>query len=117
VFPVLIVTLSAFWIVSGVIGLVRFEQARDLLAGRMEGNFPEASVFFGSIADIAVGGSLLVRRWTRSAAWASIVLAAAYLVGGALITPELWSDPLGPMVKVFPAMALALAVAALAEER
>jgi hypothetical protein len=33
------------------------------------------------------------------------------------VTPELWADPLGPFVKVFPAMALALAVAALAEER
>ena len=30
---------------------------------------------------------------------------------------ELWSDPLGPLVKVFPAMALALFVAAALEER
>jgi Na+/proline symporter len=69
------------------------------------------------VADLLIGWGLLWRKWTRRAAWASIVVAAGYLAAGTWLTPELWADPLGPFVKVLPAMALALAVAALVEER
>jgi hypothetical protein len=41
----------------------------------------------------------------------------AYLLLGAVLTPYLWADPLGPLVKIVPGIGLASAVAALAEER
>jgi hypothetical protein len=48
---------------------------------------------------------------------AALVLAAAYLVGGTWLAPELWADPLGPLLKIFPALALTLAALAIADDR
>ena len=47
----------------------------------------------------------------------AIVLSLGYLAAGTVVTPELWADPLGPFVKVLPAIALAGLLAAMAEER
>ncbi|MEZ5937101.1 MAG: SDR family oxidoreductase [Hyphomonadaceae bacterium] len=117
VFPLLVLTLSAFWIASGVIGLVRLDAAADVLDGAIEPGAARALALGGGVIDIAIGAALLWRRWTRGAAWGAVLVSLGYLVAGTWITPHLWADPLGPLVKIFPAMALALAVAALNEER
>ena len=46
-----------------------------------------------------------------------MVVGAAYLLGASLITPHLWADPLGTLVKVPPALVLGLVAAALLDER
>ncbi len=46
-----------------------------------------------------------------------IVLSACYLFGGLVVAPDLWLDPLGPMVKVVPAIVLAAIVAMMLEAR
>lgn len=117
VFPALVLTLSAFWIASGVIGFWQADAAARVLDGAVTPSRAITLVFFGSVLDTCIGAALLVRRFTRAAALASIVVSLGYLASGTWLTPHLWADPLGPFVKVFPAMALALAVAALAEER
>ena len=71
----------------------------------------------GIVADLVIGFGLLWRKWVRPAAWASIFVSLGYLVVGTILAPGIWADPLGPYVKVFPAIALALAVTALVEER
>lgn len=117
VFPILVLTLSAFWLASGLIGLAQRGAAIDVLDGVMNTAAAGWFVNAGVLADVAIGVGLLVRGWTRRAAWASIVVSLGYLTAGTLVTPWLWADPLGPFVKVFPAMALGLAVAALVEDR
>lgn len=117
VLPLLVLTLSAFWIASGAIAITQRDAAARVLNGALA---PEQAMFFvlgGALADIAIGLGVLVRPFTRIAALAAIALSIAYLVGGTLLTPHLWADPLGPFVKIFPSMALALAVAALTSER
>ncbi|MDP3738522.1 MAG: SDR family oxidoreductase [Hyphomonadaceae bacterium] len=117
VFPVLVLTLAAFWLVSGIVGLLQRDAAEAVLTGRVDGAMAGWLVGAGIVADLLIGWGLLWRKWVKRAAWASIIVSAGYLAAGTWLTPELWADPLGPFVKVFPAMALALAVAALAEER
>lgn len=117
VFPFLLLTLAAFWLASGFIGLVQREAAAAVIAPRVGEQAARGFVGAGVVADLLIGFALLWRRWVRRAALASIVVSLGYLAAGTVVTPELWADPLGPFVKVFPAMALALAVAALAEER
>jgi hypothetical protein len=117
VFPVLVVTLALFWIASGLIGAWRREEAMAVLDGVVSRDVAAWLVMGGAAADLLIGWGLLLRRWTRRAAWASIGVSLGYLAMGTWLTPHLWLDPLGVFVKVFPAMALALAVAALAEER
>ena len=46
-----------------------------------------------------------------------IVVSLGYLAGATLYAPDLWADPLGPMLKVLPGLALALTAAALLDER
>lgn len=113
--PLIILGLSAFWIASGVIGLLQQHQAVAMIAGAMSN--PELFVVAGAIVDIALGVALLWRPWARAAAWGMILVTGAYLVGGSIFTPHLWADPLGPLIKAIPAAILALVCAALLEER
>jgi uncharacterized protein YbjT (DUF2867 family) len=117
VFPFLLLMLSAFWLASGMIGLVQREQAGALIAPRVGVDVAAWFVAVGIVLDIAIGWGLLWRKWARRAAWGSILVSLGYLGAGTIVTPELWADPLGRFVKVFPAIALALVVAALVEER
>jgi uncharacterized protein YbjT (DUF2867 family) len=117
VFPVLAITLAMFWIVSGIVAILHTDAATAVLSGTAAEPFARALVIGGALLDIAIGAGVCVRAWTRAAAGASIGVALAYLALGTILTPALWSDPLGPFVKVLPAIALGVAVAALAERR
>ncbi|MDZ4775989.1 MAG: SDR family oxidoreductase [Alphaproteobacteria bacterium] len=117
VFPVLVLTLAAFWMASGLIGFWRADDAARVLDGVVAPGVAKTLVLGGAVIDVLIGAGLLIRKYTRAAAVGAIVVSIAYLVSGTVLTPHLWADPLGPLVKIFPAMALALAVAALAEER
>ena len=114
--PVVIVALAAFWIVSGVVGAVSLEAAAALLPA-LDAGLARALVLGGAAADIAIGAGFLWRRTTRAAAVAAILLSLAYLVAGSLMAPALWADPLGPYVKIFPAIVLAFVAAVLPGER
>lgn len=116
-FPFLLITLSVFWIVSGLVGLVQREAATAVLEGAMPSGMARSAVWTGGLLDILIGFGFLFRPSVRWASLAAILLSLAYLAGAALFAPHLWGDPLGPMVKVLPAMALAVIVGALAEER
>jgi len=111
-------TLSAFWLASGVIGAFRFEAAMAVLTTRgMAGWVAAIAVAMGSLIDIALGAGILVRRWMRAAALGMVAVTLGYLAGASLFAPDLWLDPLGPMVKTIPAAVLALVALAVAEER
>lgn len=116
-FPFLLLTLSLFWIASGLIGIWRLDAATALLQGALPGPLAKGAVLTGSVLDILIGVGLLFRPTVRLACLAAILLSLAYMAGAALFVPHLWSDPLGPIVKVIPAIALAIVVSALAEER
>lgn len=115
--PLILIILSAFFIASGVIGLVRSDAAAAALSGALDGNFSRVVVFAASLLDIGLGAAILVRAWARAAAVAMAVLSLTYLVFGTLISPSLWVDPLGPFMKILPVVGLALAAALLLEER
>ncbi|TDT73979.1 uncharacterized protein YbjT (DUF2867 family) [Litoreibacter halocynthiae] len=107
--PVLVATLALFWLVSGVVGLFQANNAARVL---QDVGWPYlmavTSVVFWAFVDIALGAAIMIRRHAAKACWAMIAVSAIYLVASTVITPHLWADPLGPLVKIFPAMALAL---------
>ncbi len=107
-YPPLLVMLAVFWIASGLIGAARYDRAFALLAGTLPPTAAHGAVILGILADLMIGLALLVRPLTRSAAIASLAVAGGYLLGASLWRPDLWLDPLGPMVKVFPALGLGL---------
>ena len=117
-FPVAVGLLAVFWLVSGLVGLVRFEAAVEVLTGRGVG--PGAAVLavgLGSVVDIALGLAILWRRWVAAASVGMIVVSLGYMAGAVAAAPDLWADPMGAMVKVVPGIGLALFTALLAEDR
>ncbi|THV24891.1 SDR family oxidoreductase [Peteryoungia ipomoeae] len=115
--PLMIVTLSLFWIASGVVPL--FDPIQTSL--RFGSSLPPTPALvvtiFTSLLDIALGLAVLVQPSARRALQGMILVPLSYLVGGTLIEPTLWLDPLGPLVKVFPSILLAVATLAVLEER
>lgn len=117
VYPVLLIIFAMFWVVSGIIGFWQFEAAYSVIDARVPPAFGKLFVLGDSVADILIGLALLFRPWTQKAAIAAILLSLGYIGGSMVTSPHLWVDPLGPMVKVFPAIALGLAIAALTPSR
>ena len=116
--PLAIATLSVFWLASGVIGLFRASDALAVLDGTALPRLArEVAVIGGGLADIALGAAILWRPWTRTAAIGMVLLSCLYLAGSLVLTPALWADPLGPMVKILPGVVLALIVALTLEDR
>jgi uncharacterized protein YbjT (DUF2867 family) len=116
--PAMVATLSGFWIVSGAIGLWNVERAAEAIPYDSIPNVPSAFlVVIGAALDLTLGFAILLRPLARMACLGMVALSVVYLATGSVITPGLWLDPLGPFVKVVPAIMLAIATAALLEER
>jgi len=113
------IILSWYWILSGLIPLLFTQQISfGVLA---DAGLPTSSHwavwFFGGLADILLGVLLLFGVRTRAVCIAMIALSFGYLGVISLTIPQLWLDPLAPVLKVFPMMALAAWIAAVAQER
>ena len=74
-------------------------------------------VLAGAGLDIALGLAVTVRPWARAACFGMAGLSVVYLALGTTLTPWLWADSLGSLLKVLPGILLALVTAALLEER
>ena len=116
-FPLLLIILSIFWIASGIIGLVRYSEAVSVLETSVVAPFSPLAVIGGGVLDILIGLALLCRPTVRLACLVAVLLSLAYLVGATLFVPQLWLDPLGPLMKILPSIGLAVIVSALAERR
>ena len=116
--PVFIAGLALFWLLSGLIGLAQLGPAAAVLT--REG-WPEplarASVAVWSIIDILLAAGLAYRKTAARAAEGMLAVALIYLAAATLFTPALWLDPLGPLVKILPALMAILTVRALLETR
>jgi uncharacterized protein YbjT (DUF2867 family) len=117
--PVIIATLSLFWIVSGAMAITfGGTAARGVIeAAGFSSAFASVFVTVTSLADIAVGLAIATRRGHRAGLAAGLGLACAYLLGASVVAPQLWLDPLGPLAKVIPALAAMLASWAIFPDR
>lgn len=116
--PVVVGALSLFWLASGIIALARFDQSfailHDALGSRSIANVLTAVT---SVADILLGTGVLVRRFASASLIGMMLVSLVYLAAATVLTPYLWADPLGPLVKVLPAAVLALIALAILDER
>ena len=109
-----LVSLVTFWVVSGFIALfISYRAAADIL--RVHG-FPPALVdpitVGTSLMDMSIGVLIAFRRTCAIGLVAGIAASLGYMVGAAALTPDLWIEPLGALVKTGPAIVL-MAVALL----
>jgi hypothetical protein len=116
--PIVIGVLSFFWLASGAIALLRFDASvAQLAAGGFGPTIASATTLLTSCADLALGALVLVRRHSAVALKGMLILSLAYLGAATILTPSLWLDLLGPLVKVLPASVLALVALAILDER
>lgn len=116
--PIMVGTLSLFWLASGLIGFFELEAASavlppDIVSPAMATGF----VVVGAIADIVLGVLVLIRPWAKRACYGMILLTLGYLLAGTVLTPQLWLDPLGVFVKTIPAALLAWVASLVLEDR
>lgn len=111
-------TLALYWILTGLItlGPARATGVAMLDAAGAGGLSMPVAVA-GALADIAIGAGIAARRTARLALWAGLGLSAAYLAAGTLLAPALWAEPLGPLTKIVPIMALNVLALAILEDR
>jgi uncharacterized protein YbjT (DUF2867 family) len=107
-------SLVAFWVVSGFIALfISYGAAADILKAH---GFPPALVdpitTGTSLMDMSIGVLIAFRRTCAIGLVGGIIASLGYMVGAALLTPDLWIEPLGALVKTGPAIVL-MAVALL----
>jgi uncharacterized protein YbjT (DUF2867 family) len=105
-----IASLVLFWSTSGFIALViSFPATKVILA---EHGFPRWLVtpFAGitSLMDMGIGFLIAFRRTCAIGLVAGMLLSLGYMAGTALLTPDLWIEPLGALVKTGPAVVLML---------
>jgi len=116
--PLILGVLSVFWIASGAVTLGRLDGAVSVLTSRGSPTaLAWAITFGGGVTDIALGLLLLMRPLAGVALKGMIALTLAYLAGSLVFAPDLWLDPLGPMVKAIPTLVLALVALAILDER
>jgi len=115
----IIAGLVSFWVVSGLIAVtVAFDSAAAMLTAHGLAPGPaDAVTIVSSLADISVGLLIAIRRSCRLGLMMGIVLSLGYMGGAAVLTPELWIEPLGALVKTGPAIVLMLVALALLEDR
>ena len=116
--PVIIAVLSVFWTATGVVALANPQSAARVLTSRgLDDGLALTIVVSGVAMDLILGLAVISRNSMPWAAKGMIAVTLAYLIGGTLLTPDLWLDPLGPLVKAIPALALALVALALEGDR
>ncbi len=116
--PLVLAMLCLFWVMSGLFGLIGLSEATQVLT---QVGWPvwvaAASVVMSSLVDVGLGLALLWRPWAARVCLAQAGVALFYLLTASFVVPALWIDPLGPLVKVIPALMLSLLARVMLESR
>jgi uncharacterized protein YbjT (DUF2867 family) len=115
----IVASLVAFWLVSGFIALfVSYRAAAGILTAH---NFPPALVdpitIGTSLMDMSIGVLIAFRRTAAFGLVAGILASLGYMLGAAILTPDLWIEPLGALVKTGPATVLMLVALLMLDNR
>jgi hypothetical protein len=116
--PAIFVVLPFFWIMTGIISLtVGWRSGVELLANTVVAPLAEPAVVAGALADMAVGVLIAWRPTSRLGLWGAITVSLFYAVAGTLLRPDLWTEPLVPLMKILPIVVLHFVALAILEER
>ena len=117
--PLVFFILAFFWIETGVISIgPGYGVGMGLMhEGGIHGPLAVMAVIGGGLLDIVIGAGIALRRTTKAALIASLVVSVVYFVIGTIIVPRLWIDPLGPMMKIWPIFVFTLVALAIHDDR
>jgi uncharacterized protein YbjT (DUF2867 family) len=116
--PLVLGLLALFWIATGLIALgPGAGAAHALLAQSLGEKAAPLAACLGAAADILIGSAIALRRTARLGLNAAPALCGFYMIVGSLSLPRLWLDPLGPLLKILPIIALTLVALAIVDDR
>jgi uncharacterized protein YbjT (DUF2867 family) len=117
--PFSLVVFAVFWIATGILSLTAgWEIGKGLmLLGGVSDPWASLVVIAGALADIFIGLAILWRRTARAGLWGGVVISLAYAVIGTILLPDLWREPLGPFLKIWPILAFNFILLAILEDR
>jgi len=116
--PLVIGVTSLFFIGTGIISLsIGYDIGVALLERGGLGALSGPSVIAGAFADLLAGLMIAWRRTVRWGLYLAIALSVFYFVFGTILLPELWRDPIGPMLKIFPLIVLNFVALAMVRDK
>ncbi|HEX6996204.1 MAG TPA: SDR family oxidoreductase [Gammaproteobacteria bacterium] len=116
--PIVFAIFAAFWILTGLVSLgPGWDVGIEYMVRGGAGAVAVPGVVAGALADIVIGIGIAIRRTSKPALYAALAISVFYLVTGTILLPELWADPIGPMMKIWPIIALNLVALAIVEDR
>ena len=116
--PAIFTVLPFFWIMTGIVSLTTgYRSGVELMLSTGAGALSGPAVAAGAVADMIMGVLIARRPSARLGLWGAIALSGFYLVAGSVLRPDLWNEPLGPLMKILPILTLHLVALAILEER
>ena len=116
--PLAIGVFALFWLMTGFVSLgPGYERAVAVMRSTDAAAVAQLSTIAGGILDIVVGCMILWRPTAKLGLLLAFLVSLFYIAAGTLLLPELWADPLGPMMKIWPILALNLVCLAILRER
>jgi hypothetical protein len=116
--PIAFAVLSLFWLITGLIALgPGYRAGVELMHDGGAGTLSSACVIAGALVDIVIGIVIALRRTARAGLYVALAVSVFYTIAATAITPWLWLDPLGRLVKVAPIVVLTLVALAILEDR
>ncbi len=116
--PLVLAALSLFWIASGLLSLGPGHGIAGRWLGEAgAGGFAPVLIVGGGLVDVAIGLAIAVRATARLGLCAAMLVSLAYALAGTILLPSLWLDPLAPLLKIIPILALNLVALAILDDR
>jgi uncharacterized protein YbjT (DUF2867 family) len=117
--PLAIAGLALFWLLTGLVALGPGRAAAEahLAATIVPAAWVGPTVFWGAWFDVVLGLLLPIRRFTRVVLIVMLMATPIYLAIGTWLAPQLWLDPLGPLVKIIPLLVATLVTLAILDDR
>lgn len=117
--PLVIGVSSLFWVGTGLVSLgPGWERGITLVMdGGVSRELATLAVLAGGLGDLIIGTAMMHRRSARLALYGAVAISITYAIIGSIIVPWLWTDPLGPMLKIGPLIVFNLVALAILEDR
>ena len=114
IFPV----LALFWVGTGLVSLtLGYGRGVELMRSTGAGALSGPAVILGALSDLAVGIAIAYRPLTRYGLYGALILSVFYVLASSILRPDLWIEPLGPLLKIAPIFVLHLIALAILDER
>ncbi|TIX51913.1 SDR family oxidoreductase [Alteraurantiacibacter aquimixticola] len=117
--PAIKAVLVLMWVASALLGLFYGSEAASALLHNL--GLPQqwvpASLALGTAIDLAVAAVLLLDRKARWSTAVQLLVVLGYTAVLTIGLPQLWLEPLGPLLKNLPVLALILVHGAIGDRR